>query len=174
MKWSGKFKLLKVKPEKFLDDFMWFILDLAAKYFVRGMIGLGHVPAWTGQARASLTKAAAIYGLSISYSDAVEPNRKGKNVSTGTKQGNARRYRSKGSYIFEFTSHVMDLTSKNPEEYWLDNEYNPTGYDRVRQTPWHTIEEAGEKTEEYIQKEIVPLIKDFFGSDIFIKTYVTV
>lgn len=172
MRWSGTFTLPKLKSEKFVDQFMWFILNKTAKYFVANLIGMDMVPAFTGQARASLTEAAKLVGLSISFRDVVDNKRKNKNVSTGAKQGSAKFLKVGNEYVFEFSSWVADLTVDPTHNYWEENEYNSTGYP-TRPTPWGVITEAGIHTEEYIKKEIAPLIKDFFGSDMLIRTTIS-
>lgn len=174
MRWTADLKLLKMKQRDFVEKFLWFITKETARYFIRELVGKDMVPAWTGQARGSLTKAAQLVDVNIDYSDIVDKNRKNKNPSTGAAQGSAKFEKVNFTYGFEFRSWVADLNRDSSFNYWQENEYNPTRHNRVRQTPWRAIEEAGTETEKYIKNTIFPLLRDFLDSDIWIVTGVRV
>jgi len=59
-------------------------------------------------------------------------------------------------------------------ENWEENEYESTPYNRIRQTPWHTIEEAGIETEKYIVNTIFPLIRKFLKKNVILTTRMSV
>lgn len=174
MRWTANLKLLKMKQRDFVEKFLWFITKETARYFIRELVGKDMVPAWTGQARGSLTKAAQLVDVVIPFDDIVDKNRRNKNPSTGAAQGSAKFEKVNFTYGFEFRSWVADLNRDSSFNYWQENEYNPTRHNRTRQTPWRTIEKAGQSTEKYIRKTIAPLIHDFFASDIWIRTEIRV
>ena len=176
MKFAAKIKMPYINKniKSDLDIFFKNILFMTARYFIQGMVSLQYIPAWTGQARASLTAAAIEVGVTINYSDAIEPNRRGKNASTGASQGKAFWEIKSGEYIFEFTSTVSDLNKSSGFNYWEENEYEVTKHNRIRQTPWGTIEEAGIETEKYIIKTIFPLIRKFLKKNVILTTRMSV
>jgi len=173
MKFVAKIKMPYIKKtiERDIDDLMKGMLYKAAQYFIQGMIGKDSVPAWTGQARASLTAAAIEFGLTINYDDAEEPNREGKNVGTGVDQGKAFWVIERGLYIFGFSSTVADLNKAPGVNYWEENEYDATA---IPNTPWRTIEEAGLQTEKYIVENIFPIIRKYLNKNLISTTRWTV
>jgi len=181
MIWSGKFQLIKMRSELWIQAFFKDAIKDVAKVFVQSLIahpGAGGrhaagIPAWTGQARASLTTAANLVGLSISYSDAkYKGGVKGKNPSTGATMGTAHFRITKNLYWFGFSCNVSDLVgygsrfqpAENQYGYMAENEYEPRPSERKQQkeAPWHAIDVAGENFVWWVRKEWFPKIAKEF------------
>ena len=175
-----------------IEDFFKEAIKDVAKVFVQSLIahpkaGGRHaagIPAWTGQARASLTTAATLVGLTISYSDAKYPDGvKGKNVSTGRTMGTANFKITKNLYWFGFSCNVSDLVgygsrfvpAENQFGYMAENEYEPRPSERTQQkeAPWHAIDVAGENFAWWVRKEWFPKITRFIRSRLIVKQEIT-
>jgi len=160
-----------INPEfpNLLDEVIRFMLKDAAQYFVQGVAY--SIPTWTGQARASLTRAAIIVGVTIQYPDIQEPNRKGKTRQTGIGQGSARFFKDSKEYGFSLRSWVEDLNKHNGINYLLENEEEAT---EIKNTPWQTLDEAGEETEKYIVSTLFPVLRDLLNQKPLLKTVISV
>lgn len=161
MKWIVKVKKPTVDPrfKDNLDKFMTNAIYKSAHTFIKIMTREGYLPAWTGQMRASMSNAASLVDVTITYNDREEPNRKGKTVLTGIPQGSAKFFQDNKEYGFSFRSWVKDLNRKNQYNYFEANEYfKNERHDRIRMTPWFSMAEAGYRTEQVILRNAFPVL----------------